>query len=222
MDLIIKGFIIGIGKIMPGVSGSLLAIRLNIYENIIYAINNIFNNFYNSAIYLSKLAIGIILAIVLGSHAITFLLNNYYHLTIFIFLILIGTGIPLLLKETNKYYISLISFIIYFLILYMPKLDIINNYYFIGFIEAITTIIPGISGTAIFMSLGLYDDLLSMFTNIYTFPLDKIIPFSIGLFIGTIIIVRFTYYCFKNYRQHTYATILGLLLASMLSIIIKR
>ena len=42
--LFIKGFIIGLGKIMPGVSGAIIAIGLNLYEKLINAIIYFFND----------------------------------------------------------------------------------------------------------------------------------------------------------------------------------
>ncbi len=222
MDIIIKGFIIGIGKIIPGVSGSLLAIRLNIYEKMIDSINNLFKDFKNNLLFLTKLGFGILLAILIGSHVITYLLQNYYYWTLCIFIILIATGIPSVLKKTNNYFIAIVSFLIYFTILYFPTVNILSNYYFMGFLEAFTTIIPGISGTAIFISLGLYDELLTMFSHIYMFEFGKIIPFSIGFLIGTLVLVRFINYCFNNQRSKTYGAILGFLLGSIISMIIKR
>ena len=76
MILIIKGLIVGLGKIIPGVSGSILAIRLNIYEDMIYSINNLFNK--KSIIFLTKIGIGIVLAIIFGSNIITYLLSKFY------------------------------------------------------------------------------------------------------------------------------------------------
>ena len=70
MKLILKGFIIGLGKIMPGVSGAMLAITLNEYDVIIESIANIKKDIYNNTKYLSKLGIGIILAIILASKII--------------------------------------------------------------------------------------------------------------------------------------------------------
>ena len=52
MDLIIKGFIIGIGKILPGVSGSLLAITLGIYEKIKQKIRKIKKDIIKNTIFL--------------------------------------------------------------------------------------------------------------------------------------------------------------------------
>ena len=42
MLLILKGIIIGIGKIIPGVSGSMLAISMGIYQKMIDSVNNFF------------------------------------------------------------------------------------------------------------------------------------------------------------------------------------
>ena len=40
--LVIKGFLIGMAKIIPGVSGAVLAISLGIYDKCIKAITNFF------------------------------------------------------------------------------------------------------------------------------------------------------------------------------------
>lgn len=222
MKLFLKGLIIGLGKVLPGVSGSILAIRMNVYEDIIYSINNLFSNFKENIIFLFKICFGILLSIIIGSNFISHLLDNYYTITICIFSLLIITGIPVILKEVKNYYIVIISFLIYILILFIPKLSVVNNYYFIGFLEAFTTIIPGISGTALFISLGIYDDYLDLFSNIYMLEFNKLIPFMIGLFIGAIIIVRFINYCFKKYRDKTYSVILGLLIGSLVLMFIKK
>ena len=217
MILIIKGLIIGLGKIIPGVSGSILAIRLNVYEDMICSINNIYNR--KSIIFLTKIGIGIILAIIFGSNLITYLLNNFYLITMILFTLLIITGIPSVIKESNNYLISLISCIIYIMLLNIPNINILNNYFFIGFLESFTTIIPGISGTALFMSFGLYDELLYLFSNMYSINIKILLPFSIGLIIGTIIIVKFIDYCLNNYKSKTYSVILGLLIGSIITMI---
>ena len=45
MLLVIKGFIMGIANIIPGVSGGTLALILGIYEDFIGAISHFFSNF---------------------------------------------------------------------------------------------------------------------------------------------------------------------------------
>ena len=217
MKLILKGLIIGLGKIIPGVSGSILAIRMNIYEDIIKSLNNVFEK--NNIYFLFKLSIGIIISIVFGSNIITYLLSKYYIVTMLIFSILIITGIPTIIKETTNYVVSIISCIIYILLLNIPNIHILNNYFFIGFLESFTTIIPGISGTALFTSFGLYDELLYLFSNLYKFNFSILLPFFIGFILGTIIIIRFIEYCLDNYRDKTYGVILGLLIGSIITML---
>lgn len=219
MLLIIKGFIVGLGKIIPGVSGSLIAIRLNVYEDLVCSINHFFSNIKQNSIFLFKLCVGILLAVIIGSNIITYLLKFFYYPTMIIFLILILTGIPDILKKTNKYLIAFITIILYLSLMFLPKLNLFSSYYFMGFLEAFTTIIPGISGTALFMSFGIYDELLSLFSNIYTFNFSILIPFSIGLLIGGLIIMRFIDYCFNKYKNETYGVILGLLIGSIILMI---
>ena len=43
--LFFKGLIIGIGKVIPGVSGSLLAISLGVYEEILFRMQNFLKSF---------------------------------------------------------------------------------------------------------------------------------------------------------------------------------
>lgn len=202
---------------MPGVSGSILAIRMNIYEDIIYSINNIFNK--NSIIFLSKIGIGIIISIMFGSNIISYLLTYHYITTMLVFTILVISGIPSVIKESSNYLISIISCIAYLLLLNIPNINLLNNYFFIGFLESFTTIIPGISGTALFMSFGLYDELLYLFSNIYKLKISLLLPFLCGFTLGTIIIIKFINYCLNNHKNKTYSVILGLLIGSIITMI---
>ena len=110
---ILIGFIIGLGKIIPGVSGSVLAITLGVYERLIKAINNIFKDI-NNIYYLSKIGIGIIISIVFFSRIITYLLSNYYTYTIFVFVgLILGSMKEITINTKLKYwYLTLLSFFI--------------------------------------------------------------------------------------------------------------
>ena len=59
--LFFKGLIIGIGKVIPGVSGSLLAISLGVYEEILFRIQNLFQSFKENVRFLLPLGIGVAL-----------------------------------------------------------------------------------------------------------------------------------------------------------------
>ena len=76
--LFIKGIIIGIGKIIPGVSGSMLAISMGIYEQLVNSVNNLFKDFKKNIKFLAKIGFGIAISIILFSNIILKCLDSYY------------------------------------------------------------------------------------------------------------------------------------------------
>ena len=225
LKLILKGFIVGIGKIIPGVSGSMLAITLGIYEDIIKAITNFFSNIKANSKLLINFGLGVILAIILFSNLILFMLKNYYAEVMNLFLgLIIGTLMPFIksIKFSSK---NIFIFIIFFLLtLYLTtfspntpfifKGTIINYLYtsFLGMIDAFTSIVPGISGTAIYMTLGSYEYVLSILGNPFSFPF---IIYGIGLIIGIILVSYLINYLFKRWKDESYMCFFALMLGSI-------
>ena len=57
MKLFIKAFIIGIAKIIPGVSGAMLAVSFSIYDKLINSITNFFDDKKNNLKFLLILVV---------------------------------------------------------------------------------------------------------------------------------------------------------------------
>ena len=125
-----KGFIIGIGKIIPGVSGAMLAISMGIYDKALNYISNFRENKKESIKYLFPISLGIILSIIFFSKIISISLNNFYLITMLFFVGLIIGGIPSITCKVKKqdYFIVIISFIIFFLL----SISNINNIYIVN------------------------------------------------------------------------------------------
>lgn len=238
IKLILKGFIIGIGKIIPGLSGALLAITLGVYEKAIDAIGNFFKDPINNFKYLFPLGIGIVLSIILTSKLILFLLNNYYLWIMLLFIGLIIGGIIPIIKKVNikKNKISyLIGFVFSFILVISLSfidnnlfLTNINNpilesmiYLLIGAIDAATMIIPGISGTAVMMLLGVYELLLDLlsFNNVFS-NLNIYIPYILGIIIIVISLSKLISYLFNKKTGLMNFIILGFSLSSILILLI--
>lgn len=238
MILFLKGFLIGIAKIIPGVSGAMLAINFNLYEKIIDALTNFFPNWKNNLIFLLKVGLGIILAIVLCSNLISYLLNNYKFITMMFFTGLIMGGTynfskQLKYSSKNIFILILILLITLIITLHNP----INNYiltgkfidniiFFIGgIIEISSSIIPGISGTALHLMLGIYDNILEMISQIFNFNyiinhINIYLSYSLGMFFSLIITLYLVNYFLKKYRETSYLIILGLSLSSILVLLL--
>ena len=235
--LLFKGFIIGIAKIIPGVSGALIAISFGIYEKAIKAISDFFKNPVDNFLFLFPLGLGVLLSLSLTSNLVIYFINNYYFPTIVLFIGLIMGGIPSLIDNINIKKINFIhiivlvlSFSTVFLISLVGKQNffIETNQFFdfilfliIGIIDALTMIIPGISGTAVMMLLGCYDLLLSFLSSLTNIQaiwdnILKIIPYLLGIILCVIILSRLMTYLFNHKKDYMYLSILGFTLSSVL------
>ncbi len=222
---ILKGILIGIGKILPGVSGSLIAISLGVYYKSIHIIGNIYKINKNDLIFLSNLLIGICISIVLFSKLIINLLNIYYIQTMLLFLGLITGCINGLLKIIKKdlNFINIIFLLFPLLIILLInviniKINISINYFtifFLGILESITMILPGVSGTALFMYLNIYQNILGLMSTI---TLDSII-FITGIIIGFILFSKIISIILLKYKIKLLYVITGLMISTILIIL---
>jgi len=227
---VFKGILIGIGKIIPGVSGSLIAMSLGVYEKCIDIISNFFIEIKYNYKFIFSLCLGFLISMIFFSNILYYFITKHYFFTICLFIGLIIGSVPCILNEHKiktkwEYIYILFPFLIIIFISVLGKNEIVieNNIFgylmtfIIGFIDALTMIIPGISGTAIFMILGVYEFVLLLFSRLL-FPF--IIFFVIGLIVGVFITCKLINYCFKNFNHQTYLFILGFILSSILFLII--
>lgn len=226
--LILKGFIIGIGKIIPGVSGSLIAISLNVYEKAIDCIINLNKNKKENILFLFKLTVGILVSIAFFSKVIIFLIDNYFVQTIMLFIGFIFSSVSELNENIKSNKIKNIAISIIFLILIILlglittnnkayESNSLNLFYFFlsGVIDAFSMIVPGISGTALLMMLGTYECIVSVYSNIFNIEMFNsnfivLFPFFFGLLLGGYFTIRLINYLFKHHKNNTYSAIKGL------------
>ena len=231
--LFFKGFLIGIGKVIPGVSGSVLAISFGVYEECLKRIENFFHDIWDNFLYLAPLGAGIVLAILLGSNVILYCLKHYYVYTMILFIGLIIGTIPGLIKEHERnckdwIFIFVVFFFLYFVYRgvrlqeFVPSQSFFTSLYIflLGFIDAITTVIPGISGTSTFMVLGSYTFVLQLFSNPFI-HISYTCLFGLGLVIGIILTIKFINFCFDKYAHMTWNFIFAFLFSSVFFLILK-
>lgn len=237
MILFIKGVIIGIAKIIPGLSGAMLAVSFSIYDKLIYSITGFFDDVKNNFKFLLVVGSGILVSIVFFSNIVSYLMKNYYFMTMMLFVGFIVGG-TFDFSKNNKYNFKNI-FIILMIIVLMIFISLFksNNDYIIqgnfldylvffigGVIEIFSSIVPGISGTAIFMLMGIYDNILFLFGNIFNFSfvMDNImiyISYGMGMGFSFVIFSIIIAYLLKKYRNIFDTIILGFCISSIILLI---
>ena len=234
----LKGMIIGIANIIPGLSGGTMAILVGVYEKLISTIGNFFKKFKETfkenMIFLVPLGLGMVVGVVAFSKLLEILLKNYTMPTQFAFIGLVLGGLPLIFKNANKegkfkkkYLIPLIiTFIIGLTLSLLEKFGItgaevsgidlnpLNIFllFIYGFIAAGTMVIPGISGSFMLMLLGVYNAILGYVASLNILVL---IPFAIGAVAGVLILAKLIDVLLKKYHHGTYYAIIGFVVGAI-------
>ena len=242
--LIVKGFILGIANIIPGVSGGTLAMTMGIYEDIIKSISSILKTPKKSLKLLLYLGIGAALSILILSKLLNYTLTNYAFATTLFFIGLIVGGFPLLLKKAKGHKVSLgyllsflstTSLVIILRLLQTSENTVsLNNIslftmiilLLVGMLAASTMVIPGVSGSFVLLLIGFYKPILNTISNITKFNLLGhnlliLVPFGIGVLLGIVITAKVIEYLLKKYEIYTYYGIYGFILSSILVLILN-
>lgn len=236
--IIVKGMLMGIADLVPGISGGTIALITGIYKDLITALNNLtfknikFNFLKNSKKnkfdILAFLAVGISLSILLFSNIILFLLDNYINEVSSFFFGLIISSVFILLNKIKGIKISdiLILVLSALIISQVLKLNSINQeitfaYIFIcGFICSSAMILPGISGSYILLILGVYHFVLKKLNTL--FDSDSYLYISSFIFGGAVGIITFSRiikWLFKSYEKRTMVVMIGFIIGSVSKII---
>ncbi len=243
--LFIKGVVLGVAFVIPGVSGGTLAVLLGIYEELIEAASNFYKNMVNFKkyfMYLLPIGLGIIFSVAVFAKLIKFGLDKAPIITILIFLGMIIGGIPALVRNVKGTKINLkdmtlmlvgLIIVISMLIFHKSNSNVvltnmsITGYItllLVGAIAAVTMVVPGISGSFTLMLIGYYEPILNLVNDITSFKnlgpnLILIFTFMLGVFIGIIFISKIIEWCLKHYKRETYYAIIGFVLSSIISVI---
>ena len=111
-----KGFLIGAGAILPGISSGVLCVIFGIYENLLNCVLNFFKNIKQNFKFLFPFAFGAFIGIVLLGNILKYLFFAYPIQIKFAFIGLILGSIPALIKTINSkikfkpYYLSFTFF----------------------------------------------------------------------------------------------------------------
>lgn len=243
--LFIKGIVLGVAFVIPGVSGGTLAVLMGIYEELIEAASNFYKSiadFKKYIMYLLPIGLGVVFSVAVFAKVIKFGLDKAPIITILIFLGMIIGGIPALVRNVKGTKINLkdmtlmlvgLIIVISMLIFHKSNSNVvltnmsITGYitlFLVGAIAAVTMVVPGISGSFTLMLIGYYEPILNLVNDITSFKnlgpnLILIFTFMLGVFIGIIFISKIIEWCLKHYKRETYYAIIGFVLSSIISVI---
>jgi len=231
----IYGMILGVANIIPAISGGTMAVILNIYDKILYAIS--LKNVKRNLSFLIPLGLGCVASIFALSNVMISLMEHYTMILNFCFIGLIIGSVPMIYKRARYEKIKGRNVAIFFLALaFMFLMAMFGNgglsnktlaelggldlrlatwLLFVSAISTIAMILPGISGSFVMLLLGAYTIALEALANL---NILVIIPIGIGIMLGGFIGIKFIKTMLRFHPQALYFAILGLIIGSIYSI----
>jgi putative membrane protein len=225
------GVFMGFAELIPGVSGSTIALLFRVYEHIIISAKALTSlGFWQNPIHKFKkydllsicvLMISMALGVLLFSNTIVYIIENYtgvFNTVIGVTMLVISAYI--IYRTTNsEFSLNFISFLVAGLLVgyFLGNFNFTSSEISIitlllaGVIAFSFFIVPGISGSAILVALGLYEVIIKAIAEL---NIDILIPFGFGCLISLIVLPRAILNIYSNYKSSLDMFFAGLILIS--------
>lgn len=226
---VLQGALIGLGAVLPGISGGVLSVIFGIYKPIMELLSNPFKNFRTHVPKLIPVLIGGVIGFLGVANILSFFLEKYPDPSVCVFIGLITGMLPSLFREAGEQgrskgsYISLaVCMCIIFALLIglqMTSVEVTPNFFwylFCGFCLALSIIAPGMSFSTLLMPLGLYTPFID---GIGHFDMEVLIPGGIGALVTVICLAKAVNALFDNFYSLAFHGIIGIVIAATVMII---
>ena len=225
---LLKGALVGIGFILPGLSGGVLAVIFGIYDPLIRFLANLKHKFVKNIMFFLPVAIGAAIGIVLFAIVVEKAFGKYAAQFVCLFVGFVAGTFPSLYKTAGKQgrkssdkIILLVSTLAIFSLMLIGGRQLtevspnIMVWLGSGLLMGLGLIIPGMSPSNFLIYFGLYD---KMATGIKEFDFLVIIPLIIGFVICVLLFAKVAAWLFRKYYSGMYHFILGMVVGSSLAI----
>lgn len=245
---LLKGMVMGMANIIPGVSGGTMAVSMGIYDKLIHCLTHLFKEFKESIRFVLPILIGMGIALVGLSFIITPAFEHFPLQTNGLFIGLIVGGLPAVWKKVkgNTIKIShIIAFLVFFaIVIGMAALgetegkaaDLtlslwsVIKLFLVGVLASATMVVPGVSGSMMLLVIGYYNPIVATIKELVealvSFRISEIlrccgilIPMGIGVLIGIFAIAKVIEIIFEKFPLQAFWAIIGLIVASPFAIL---
>ena len=239
------GFFIGLAVIVPGISGSTVAIIFKLYDQFLYAVGNLFKKFKQCFAFLLPIGIGIVFGVLLGFISVKKLLELLPFAVVCLFAGLMCGAFPAVKDELKGAEKNAKRITLFAVGLFVPValgcvsawlasgesavLDVFAKVEWwhvllgpvIGYAVGVTQIVPGLSASAFLMAVGWFASLVDSVSMTYWESNPAIFlvyaGLGIGFLAGLFTFSKFLTYLFGRARHTSYFMIVGLSLGSIVS-----
>ncbi len=237
----VLGFILGLAVIVPGVSGSTVAIIFKMYEKLLYAFGNILRRFKACIKFLLPILLGLVVGVVLGFFAVQKLIDLSPFAVIGLFAGLMLGSFPAVFDEVRHEKKTPLRMGLFALGVLIPvavslvsvfvsegagSLEGLNAGHYIlflllGYLVAVTQVVPGLSATAILMAFGYFRAIVDSVSLTYWKENPAVFGvyacLAVGFVLGLVTFSKLLTKIMARRRAATFFVIVGLSLGSVVT-----
>ncbi len=226
---VFQGALIGLGAVLPGISGGVLCVIFKVYQPIMEVLSNPVKALKKHLKLLLPIIIGVVIGFLGIAKLLGFLLENYEAPSVCLFVGLIAGMLPSLFREagekgTNKFswialgaaFVIVLSLLISLKVINVVIVPNFLSYLFCGFCLALSIIAPGMSFSTLLMPLGLYQPFVDGIGNL---DFGVLVPAGLGAVLTVILLAKLINYLMDNHYSVMFHAIVGIVIAATIVII---
>ncbi len=226
---VLQGMLIGVGAVLPGISGGVLCVVFGIYKPVMELLSSPLKKFKTHVPKLLPVILGAALGFLGVAKVLAFFLEKYPDQSVCLFVGLIGGMLPSLLREageqgrtkgswisTGVAFVLVLSLLLSLNVLSVTILPSFGWYLFCGFCMALSIIAPGMSFSTLLMPLGLYTPLVDGIGNL---DFQVLLPAGIGAVVTILCLAKAIDALFTHFYNLAFHAIVGIVVAATLVII---
>ena len=226
---VLQGMLIGVGAVLPGISGGVLCVVFGIYKPVMELLSSPLKKFKTHVPKLLPVIVGAALGFLGVAKVLAFFLEKYPDQSVCLFVGLIGGMLPSLLREageqgrtkgswisTGVAFVLVLSLLLSLNVLSVTILPSFGWYLFCGFCMALSIIAPGMSFSTLLMPLGLYTPLVD---GIGSLDFQVLLPAGISAVVTILCLAKAIDALFTHFYNLAFHAIVGIVVAATLVII---
>ena len=225
----LQGALIGLGAVLPGISGGVLCVIFGIYRPVMELLSDPRKNYKTHLPKLVPVIVGMGVGFLGVANLLAFFLDRYPNQSVCLFVGLIGGMLPSLLKQAGEQgrtkaswaalggaFALVLGLLVALEVFSIQVTPSVLWYLFCGFCLALSVIAPGMSFSTLLMPLGLYTPFVEGLGRLRP---TVLVPGIAGAIITVVLLAKAVDRLFERHYSVAFHAIVGVVIAATLVII---
>ena len=226
---VLQGALVGVGAILPGVSGGVLCVAFGVYEPMMELLTHPVKSLKKHYKLFLPFGIGWVVGFLVLAKGVEVLFAWYETAALMLFFGLIGGTLPELFRVSQKsgenkswtpFVLSVSLAYLFFHILENGVSTVLApsfwSFLLCGVLWGLSLIVPGFSSSSILIYFGLYEP---MTAGIAALDWTVLVPMLLGIVVTALMFARLVHMLYQKHYAVTSRIVLGFVIASSLKVI---